>query len=117
MASSLKHPSLSANKYIYVIDYRVSQNEILASLQKATGDKKWEVSHRTSAEARTTGFEKLGKGDFSGIADMLLGVAIYGAPKEFDYSLNHEVANEKLGLPKPEPLDVVIEKIVKGEQV
>ena len=42
--------------------------------------------------------------------------AIYSS-KEGDYTKDNELANEPLGLPKPEPLDVVVEKIVKGEKV
>ncbi|MCJ1466174.1 hypothetical protein MMC07_004793 [Pseudocyphellaria aurata] len=91
-------------------------NEILASLEKATGGEKWEVSNRDTAEAKATGFEKLGKGDFSGIADLIL-AGVWGPLKEVDYSSRRELANESLGLPKPEPLDVIIEKIVKGEKV
>ncbi|MCJ1428062.1 hypothetical protein MMC29_005969, partial [Sticta canariensis] len=87
----------------------------LASLEKATGGNKWEVSHRTTTETRTTGFEKLGKQDFSGTLDMIV-AAIYES-KEADYTLNNELLNGPLGLPKPEPLDVVVEKIVKGEKL
>lgn len=42
--------------------------------------------------------------------------AIYGS-KESNYTLNNELVNGPLGLPEPEPLDVVVEKIVKGEKV
>lgn len=119
VASTLKNPSLTANRYIYISDYKVSQNEVLALLMKATGGDKWEVLHRTTAEARSNGFEKLTKGDFTGIGDLgdLILASIYGSSKETDYSLNREIANGSLGLPRPEPLDVVVEKIVKGEKV
>ena len=42
--------------------------------------------------------------------------AVFGS-KATDYTLDNELANGPLGLPKPEPLDVVVEKIVKGEKV
>ncbi|MCJ1466368.1 hypothetical protein MMC07_004987 [Pseudocyphellaria aurata] len=116
VGSTLKNPSLTANKFIFINDFRVSQNEILASLEKATGGEKWEIERRTTAEAKSSGFEKLSKGDFSGVQDLIL-ASIYGGGDEFDYSLHNESANGPLGLDKPESLDVIVEKVVKGEKV
>lgn len=111
----LKHASQTANKNIYISDYVLTQNKILASLEKATGEK-WEVSNRSTTEAKSTGFEKLGKGDFSGIQDQILAL-VYNASNGANYTETKELDNELLGLPKPGPLDEVVEKIVKGEKV
>lgn len=115
VASLLKRPSLTANKNIYLSDYTVTQNELLAALEKATGGEKWEVSHRTAEETRATGFEKLGKHDYSGIADLII-ASVYG-PDFVDYTADHELADKLLELPKPDSLDVVLKKIVNGEKV
>lgn len=115
VASLLKHPSLTANKNIYLSDYKFTQNELLAELEKATGGDKWEVSHRTAEETRATGYEKLGKHDYSGIADLII-ASVYG-PDFVDYTADHELAHEQLELPKPDPIDVVLKKIVNGEKV
>lgn len=74
------------------------------------------MEHVNSEAAQKEGFEKLAKYDFSGIK-LLLQVVIYGKIPVQDYTLHEELANDTLGLPKPEPLDEVIAKIVKGEKV
>lgn len=116
VASILKHPSTTRNKHIYISDYNNTQLDILAALEKATGGKKWTVTHKSTDETRKEGFDKLSKGDYSGIVLLIIAMVYSGDP-EADYSAHKELANEKLGLPKAEPLDVAVAKIIKGEEV
>ncbi|KAJ4007366.1 hypothetical protein NW752_007655 [Fusarium irregulare] len=74
--STLNHPEETRNRYLYVYSVVTTQNEILQSLEKATGAK-WTVEKTTTdaevAEAR----ERLGAGDFSG-AFVLVHATAYG---------------------------------------
>ena len=63
VVSVLKHPEITANKYLYISSVETSQNEILAALEKATSSK-WTL-HREAfiatfgdaeIEARTDGY-------------------------------------------------------------
>lgn len=116
MAGAFKHSAKTANKYLFINSYRVNQHELLASLKKATPGQEWTVEHVSTEATQKEGFEKLAKNDFSGIKQLLHAV-IYGKIPQQDYTLHEELANDTLGLPKPEPLDEVIAKIVKGEKV
>lgn len=116
VSGTFKHSAKTANKHLFINSYHVNQQEVLESLKKATPGEEWTVEHVTSEATQKEGFEKLGKHDFSGIKD-LLQASIFGKIPTQDYTLHEELANDTLGLPKPEPLDEVIAKIVKGEKV
>lgn len=83
---------------------------------KATGGEKWQVSHRTTTEAKATEFERLGKGGFSAMEDLIL-VSVYVASSGAHHGADNELVNESLGLPKPGSLDVVVGRIVKGQKL
>lgn len=118
VASTLKHPTLTANQYVRINSYRVSQQEILAALQKATGGEKWSVSHTTTEETFQEAFKKLAldSSDYHGTAAAILGT-FFSNDLDTDYAAQGLLANERLGLPKAQPLDVVVKRIVKGEKV
>ncbi|KAK3172011.1 hypothetical protein OEA41_004095 [Lepraria neglecta] len=58
-------PEKTANRYMYIDSFTVSQNQVLVSFEKATG-KKWEVTHVDAEEMKKVGMEKMSNGDFSG---------------------------------------------------
>lgn len=104
-------PEKTANKYMFIDSFTVSQNQVLASLEKATG-KKWEVTHADAEEERKRGMEKMSKGDFSGAMSLIRYInCVEGHGGNF---IQYEQsANELLSLPK-RTLDEVVAEIVKG---
>ena len=112
VASVLAHPAETANKYIHVNSYRATQNQILASLEKATGSK-WTTEKASSAEANKRGSELLAKYDMSGLAPSIVGMEWSGADW-LDFS-KWGLWNEKLGLPPTnQGMDEAIAEIVKS---
>jgi len=97
VAAILRKPEETANKYIYISSFSISQNEILAALEKLTG-KKWTIERTTAAKSILTGQEELGRGEFIGAFDIVKGI-VAGSPIT--------------GLPK-ETLEESVEKFVKG---
>ncbi|KAF7918016.1 hypothetical protein BELL_0721g00010 [Botrytis elliptica] len=111
LKNALFHPEETANKYLFISSFHVSQNQILASLEKAT-DKKWDVSYVDAEEQKKIGMEKMEKGDLSGAMGLIRyinSVKGYGG----DYTEYEEMSNELLGVQK-EDLDKVVRGIVEG---
>ncbi|KAK9368097.1 hypothetical protein V1509DRAFT_639990 [Lipomyces kononenkoae] len=100
-------PDEFANRYAFVSEFTVSQNDILDALLKATKTdrKDWTIEHRTTADLRKSGFEKLAKGDFSGAID-LIGSALFQAGLGSDYSTIRKLDNALVGLEKGDLVDV-----------
>lgn len=104
-------PDQTANRYLYIDSFTVSQNQVLASLEKVAG-KKWEVTHADAEEAKKTGLEKMSKGDFSGAMSLIRYINFVDG-NGGNYIEYEKSANELLSLPK-QTLDEVVEEIVKG---
>jgi hypothetical protein len=90
-------PEKTANKYMFINSFTVSQNQVLASLEKATG-KKWEVTHVDAEELKKIGLEKMSKGDFSGAISLIRYMNCVDGHGG-NYILYEESANELLSLP------------------
>lgn len=104
-------PEKTANKYLFIDSFTVSQNQVVASLEKATG-KKWEVTRVDGEEEKKMGMEKMSKGDLSGAMSLIRYInCVEGHGGNF--TQYEESANELLSLPK-QTLDEVVAKIVKG---
>jgi hypothetical protein len=99
----------TANKIIYVDSFTVSQKDVVASLEKATGSV-WEATHVDGEQQKKTGLEKLSKGDFGG-APLLLSYINAVEGHGGNYATYKQTSNELLGLPK-ENLDEVVAEIV-----
>ena len=100
----------TANKYLYVDSFTVSQNEVLAALEKVTGEK-WEVERVDGEMEKKTGLELSARGDMKGMMMLIRywnAVGGHGG----DYMLYKEGHNELLGLPK-ESLDDEVAKLMK----
>jgi len=104
----------TANKFLYIASVSASQNEIVASFEKATGQT-WTITKASTAEAGKIGGEKLAKGDFSGIKLVLFRI-LYGGDPNADYRKHPGgLANDLLGLPK-EDLDEIIKEVLAGKR-
>ena len=104
-------PEKTANKDMYIDSFTASPKQILASLEKATGQK-WDVEHLDAEKQKKTGLEKLSKGDMSGgplMIQYMMTVAGHGG----DYALYRETSNELLSLPK-QTLDEAVAEVVKS---
>lgn len=110
LVSLLQNPSATkANQYVYISSFLTSQNEILAALEKASGTK-YTIQKSTAAKLIEGGNAKLGKGDFNGIGDLIMGNLYGGEGNDFERS--EELANGKLGL-KGERLEEVTKTVVQ----
>ena len=64
------HYAASSNRYIYISSFSLNQNEILASLEKATG-KTWTKEYRSTAETRKNALERAKDGDAQAVEENL----------------------------------------------
>jgi len=100
----------TANKYIFIDSFTVSQNEVLVSFEKAT-KKKWEATHVDAEEQKKIGMEKVARGDFSG-AQLLIRYFNCIEGHGGNFATYEKTSNGLLSLPK-EDLDSVVAKIVQ----
>ncbi|KAJ2905881.1 hypothetical protein MKZ38_003889 [Zalerion maritima] len=70
VAGILKHPEETANKYLCIASFTTTQNEILASIEKETGEK-WKVEHVKTADLQKSGEEKLAQGHPMAFPDLV----------------------------------------------
>jgi hypothetical protein len=63
-------PELTVNRYITIAGFNPTQNEILAAVEKLTGEK-WTVNRVATSEQEQIGAEKLSKGDYSAFSHFL----------------------------------------------
>ncbi|KAI9702752.1 MAG: hypothetical protein M1836_007966 [Candelina mexicana] len=112
--TSSEGPSLSdyANKFIYINSFYVSQNEMLASVQRATKTtpSDWTVTYKPLDQWIQEGHEKFAKGDRWGMVGVLYGNTFKkGVADRFH---GRELANKKLGL-EEENVDEIVKKVVE----
>jgi hypothetical protein len=105
-------PNKMANKYLCVDSWTLSQNQILASLEKAT-DTKWDATHVDAEEQKRDGLAKIAGSDFSGAMSLIRYINTVEGHGG-NYATYSESANELLELPKLD-LDEVIAGVVKGQ--
>ncbi|KAI3316855.1 NAD(P)-binding protein [Xylariaceae sp. AK1471] len=109
-------PSLSdwKNKPFRFASFRVSQRDILDSVNRAQGttDKDWDIKYEPSSERVADGLSALQKGDRMGFVKAMYSRAFYPSA-DADYEARHEIANKILGLPR-EDLDETTKSVVEG---
>ena len=110
----LSKPEETANQFIYIDSFTATQNEILAELEKATGEK-WKVTESTTKEAKTEGQALFAKGDFSGLL-LLLKAIFLGEGYGSDFTKDAVLGNEKLGLPNQD-LVLTVTALATGKAV
>ena len=111
VTNALLIPNKTANKYLFIDSFTISQNQVLASFEKATGAK-WEVTRVDAEEEKKKGFEKISQGDFSGAMSLIRYINCVDGHGG-NYAEYRETANELLSLPK-QTLDEALAKVVKG---
>ena len=107
--NALLNPEKTANKYLYINSFTVSQNQVLESLEKATGEK-WDVTRIDGEDRKAVGLDKAAKGEMVGLL-MLTQYATFTDGYGGNYAQYRENANELLGVPKVD-LDEVVREVV-----
>jgi uncharacterized protein YbjT (DUF2867 family) len=113
IAKCLKKPDLTKNQYVYVNSFTVTQNRVLAVIEKVAG-KKFTVSESTVEELWADGAETLKAGQPMGVLAMIAG-AIYGKGGLAQFSVTKGLWNEKLSLPQ-EDLDEIVKGYLAGKK-
>ncbi|CEI62538.1 hypothetical protein FVEN_g5080 [Fusarium venenatum] len=110
--STLQHPEETRNRYLYVYSVVTTQNEILNSLEQATGEK-WNVERTTTDAEVTEARKRLGAGDFSG-GFILVHATTYGNTHGLraNYAEEESSGNRVLGL-GTDSVDEIVRKMVR----
>jgi hypothetical protein len=103
----LEKPQETENKLLYIHSLHVTQEEVLAALEKVTGDKFERVEENSEEELKKCR-PKMLDGDHDAREEV---VAIWGVVAA-DWKKREAFANELLGL-KEEDLDEVVQRVVK----
>lgn len=92
------------NKPFYFASFRLSQREMLDSVQRVTktSDSDWTISYETTTERYKNGLEAMQKGDFTGFPKAMYARAFMHG--DGDYEKTKTLCNGMFGLPK-EDLD------------
>jgi hypothetical protein len=109
--NALLIPEKTANKYLYIASFTITSNEVIAALEKAMSQK-FEVTYVDPEEQKKIGFEKLSKGDQTGLYSLLRYLNLvegHGA----NFATYRETSNELLSLPK-ENLDAAILDLISS---
>lgn len=97
LVKALENADLTKNQYVYVSGFQTSQQEVLASAEKITGEK-WTVNNTSAKDLIEQGRAKFEKGDYSGILALILGSNLAVDQQLGDFS-SQGLWNEKLGVP------------------
>lgn len=103
----LEKPQETENKLLYIHSLHVTQEEVLAALEKATGDRFERIEENSEEELKKCR-PKMLDGDHDAREEV---VAIWGVVAA-DWKKREAFANELLGL-KEEDLDEVVQRVVK----
>ena len=109
--NALLLPDATANKYLYINSFTISQNEVLAAFEKATGQK-WAVEHVDPEAMKEEGLEKEARGDITGAMSLVRYINCVEGHGG-NYAEYRETANGLLGLPE-EMLQGAVEAVVRG---
>ena len=96
VVSTLRHPAETRNRYVFVRSFTLTQNKVLAGLEKASG-KKWQVTQSSTKKLAMDGMEMLGKGGSDGAVEVIT-AAIYGNGDLNHFGDRAARDNEMLGL-------------------
>ncbi|KAK9342703.1 hypothetical protein V1522DRAFT_280452 [Lipomyces starkeyi] len=110
VAKVLLHPDMYQNECVYVSSFTTSQQEILEALRDVTKDSNWTTKEESSHAFQAGGLEKLARGDYEGILDLIF-AATFQEGNGANYSSIRKIANAELGLPKEDLLAVTKEVV------
>jgi hypothetical protein len=108
----LRKPNETANRYVRVASFVVSQNELLAVIEKVAGEK-FTIEHSTAKQMQVEGLEALKTYAMPGVLKLLV-YGIFGEGNGADYALRKN-DSALLGL-ESEDLEAVVRGIYKGQQ-
>jgi hypothetical protein len=110
VARALKYADQTANRQVFLADFVTTTREIVAALEKQTGER-FEIEEKASGPEFKAWKEKYDAGDFNAAFPLL--AMTFGADIDvgYDYEKEQEVWNSKLGLPKVD-LDEVVKEAV-----
>lgn len=114
-----EHVQATANTYVYVNSFTLTQNEVVAALEKVTGDKV-EVTPAKRREVAELGKQKMATGKFIDVAGSqyldgsgeAITAQIYNLDGHNNFSKNRGLWNDKLGLPR-ESLEETLRRVIK----
>ncbi|KAF5675771.1 hypothetical protein FHETE_2374 [Fusarium heterosporum] len=114
VVSVLEHPEETRNRYLYIYSVVTTQNEILQSLEKASGEK-WTVNATTTDQQVAEAKEKLGAGDFSG-GYILVRATTYGNTHGLraNYAEEKDLANGFLGF-DTESVEETVKRVISDQ--
>ncbi|KAF2239822.1 NAD(P)-binding protein [Viridothelium virens] len=107
VARILQRPEETKNKIIYVQSACVSQNELLASLKRATGEQQWSVTDHKWREKLDGAREKADQGDRDAIEEV---VGVWGIVAS-NWEKSRQLSNGLLGL-ENEDVDEIVKRSV-----
>jgi hypothetical protein len=107
VAKSLLHPSLTANKQIFISDFVTNVREILASLEKQLGEK-FNVEEKKSAPQIKELRKRYDEGNFTATFELVALSCVADVDVGYDFEKEREIWNGKLGLP-----DQTLDEVVK----
>lgn len=110
VAAVLKKPEQTANRYVNVVEFETSVNE-LVKISEAVSGSKWTVTHSSSSEEEKIGQEKLAKGDYSAFVNFLRAFFLADGAGRAPSAMQYD--NDILGLKKGD-LEAFIKKWIKG---
>ena len=67
----LLNPASTANRYVYISTFHLNQQQICTAMSAATGGD-WKRVRKSTEETRKAGFEKVARGDFGGMEEVLI---------------------------------------------
>ena len=96
------------NRFVYVSSFRLTQRDILSSVQRITGttDTDWKIEQMGAQAWMDDGRERMAKGDFLGGMNLVYG-NVFKEGNGGDYETSRGLSNGFLGLEK-EDLDEVV---------
>lgn len=114
VASVLKHPEQTANKYLSVASFNVSLNEIIKTIEELKGTS-YTPTKVASADLQKLGEDKLAKGDYSAFVPLVTAWNYADGAKK---GLTPETsANELLGLKEEDLKETVKQWLIKEGQL
>ncbi|KAI9681951.1 MAG: hypothetical protein M1817_000005 [Caeruleum heppii] len=113
VARVLKHPAETKNQYVDVASFTTTQQEILAVLEKTTGQT-WEITKVTWKDEVREGRELMRRGDMAGIAKLIMGTVYHPEDIGNAFPEAAEKTKKLLGLPEEDVAEVV-KAVVQGQ--
>ncbi|KAL9095178.1 MAG: hypothetical protein Q9165_002434 [Trypethelium subeluteriae] len=111
VAGILQHPKETENKYVYVNSFTLTQNQVLAAIERESGES-FQVTRMSTTELRDEGYRNIKEGNLGLGFPQVVSSAIYGHGGLNNFSASKELSNALLGL-REESLNETIKEVLK----